>query len=137
MTWLVTGGAGYIGAHICSAMQEAGEDVVVLDDLSTGDVDRIPGTPMVYGSILDGDLVARTLRAHRISGIVHVAGKKQVEESVHRPLHYYEQNVEGLRVLLDAATSAIIRSPTSLVLPYGLTGRHSVRSSTRSTSGAP
>lgn len=110
MTWLVTGGAGYIGAHITSAMQEAGEEIVVLDDLSSGDPARIPGTPLVQGSILDGELVARVLREHRVQGIVHVAAKKQVEESVHRPLYYYEQNVEGLRVLLEAATAAGVES---------------------------
>src|SRR5512132_997225 len=110
MPWLVTGGAGYIGAHVTSAMRDAGEDVVVLDDLSTGDPARIPGTPLVRGSTLDGGLVERTLREHGIDGIVHLAAKKQVEESVHRPLYYYEQNVEGLRVLLEAATAAGVES---------------------------
>ena len=110
MTWLVTGGAGYIGAHICLAMARAGEDVVVLDDLSTGDAGRIPDIPLVVGSVLDAELVGRLLREHDVRGIVHVAAKKQVEESVRRPLHYYEQNVEGLRVLLEAATSAGVES---------------------------
>ena len=110
MTWLVTGGAGYIGAHIVSAMHDAGESVVVLDDLSTGDADRIPDTPLVHGSILDGDTVARTLRSWEVTGIVHLAAKKQVEESVHRPLYYYQQNVEGLRVLLEAALDAGVES---------------------------
>jgi len=103
MTWLVTGGAGYIGAHIIAAMQDAGESVVALDDLSTGDANRIPDVPLVRGSILDIDCVERTLRRYHVDGIVHVAGKKQVEESVRRPLFYYEQNVEGLRLLLQAA----------------------------------
>ncbi|MGY1604671.1 UDP-glucose 4-epimerase GalE [Geodermatophilus sp. SYSU D00815] len=103
MTWLVTGGAGYIGAHITRAMLEAGEPVVLLDDLSTGDASRVPEVPLVVGSVLDGALVERTLREHRVRGVVHVAAKKQVEESVRRPLHYYRENVEGLRVLLEAA----------------------------------
>ncbi len=110
MTWLITGGAGYIGGHIVLAMRAAGEEVVVLDDLSSGDVSRIPGVPLTVGSVLDGDLVARLLTTHRVRGIVHVAAKKQVEESVRRPLHYYEQNVEGLRVLLQAATDAGVES---------------------------
>jgi UDP-glucose 4-epimerase len=110
MTWLVTGGAGYIGGHITLAMTVAGEDVVVLDDLSTGDAARIPGTPLVEGSVLDRDLVLRTLREHAVRGIVHVAAKKQVEESVRLPLFYYRQNVEGLRVLLDAATEVGVES---------------------------
>jgi UDP-glucose 4-epimerase len=104
MQWLVTGGAGYIGAHVVVAMRSAGESVVVLDDLSTGDPQRVRGVPMIHGSVLDGHLVARTIREHRIDGVVHLAGKKQVEESVRRPLFYYQENVEGLRSLLQAAT---------------------------------
>ncbi|MBB3087074.1 UDP-glucose 4-epimerase GalE [Geodermatophilus sabuli] len=110
MTWLVTGGAGYIGAHIVSAMRETGEEVVVLDDLSSGDRQRIPGVPFVTGSVLDADLVARTVADHGVHGVVHVAAKKQVEESVRRPLYYYRENVEGLRTLLEAATGAGVGS---------------------------
>jgi UDP-glucose 4-epimerase len=108
VTWLVTGGAGYIGAHVVVAMRQAGEDVVVLDDLSTGDPGRIPDVPLVVGSVLDADLVGRTLREHRVTGIVHVAAKKQVEESIRRPLLYYRENVEGLRVLLEEAGAASV-----------------------------
>src|SRR5687767_5353732 len=110
MTWLVTGGAGYIGSHIVTAMRDAGDSVIVMDDLSTGEAGRLPGIPLVHGSVLDGDLVARTLREHDVTGIVHLAAKKQVEESVHRPLFYYHQNVEGLRVLLEAAGGAGVES---------------------------
>src|SRR5215218_8330357 len=100
MSWLVTGGAGYIGAHVVSALLGSDEHVVVLDDLSTGDGRRVDRVPLVHGSVLDGPLVARTLREHDVHGVVHLAAKKQVEESDRLPLHYYEQNVEGLRVLL-------------------------------------
>ncbi len=110
MTWLVTGGAGYIGAHVVAAMREAGEAVVVLDDLSTGDPDRLSGTTLVVGSVLDGDLVGRTVRQHGVSGVVHVAAKKQVEESVRVPLLYYRENVEGLRVLLEQVVAAGVGS---------------------------
>ena len=103
MKWLVTGGAGYIGAHVVAAMRAAGEAVVVLDDLSTGDPQRLLDVPLVQGSVLDGDLVARTVRQQRVQGVVHLAGKKQVEESVRRPLLYYKENVEGLRSLLQAS----------------------------------
>ena len=72
----MTGGAGYIGSHVVSVMREAGESVVVLDDLSSGDPDRIPGTPVVVGSVFDAGLVAETLRAHDVRGIVHIAAKK-------------------------------------------------------------
>ncbi|MFD2092802.1 UDP-glucose 4-epimerase GalE [Blastococcus deserti] len=110
MTWLVTGGAGYIGAHVVAAMTEAGERVVVLDDLSTGDPARIPGVPMVQGSVLDQPLLEQTMREHGVTGVVHIAAKKQVEESVHRPLYYYRENVEGLRRLLEVATATGVES---------------------------
>ncbi|WP_425246690.1 UDP-glucose 4-epimerase GalE [Streptomyces sp. NEAU-NA10] len=111
MTWLITGGAGYIGAHVVRAMTEAGERAVVYDDLSTGVAERVPGgVPLVEGSTLDVALVARTLAEHEITGVVHLAAKKQVGESVNRPLHYYRQNVEGLRVLLGAVTEADVPS---------------------------
>ena len=110
MTWLVTGGAGYIGAHVVDAMRAAGERVVVLDDLSTGVQKRLDDVPFVLGSILDRPLVEDTMRTHGVRGVVHLAAKKQVEESVRRPLHYYEQNVEGLRRLLEAATATGVES---------------------------
>ncbi|MFF3844841.1 UDP-glucose 4-epimerase GalE [Streptomyces sp. NPDC002328] len=111
MTWLITGGAGYIGAHVVRAMTEAGERAVVYDDLSTGIAERVPsGVPLVAGSTLDGPLLARALAEHEITGVVHLAAKKQVGESVDRPLHYYRENVEGLRVLLDAVTAAEVPS---------------------------
>jgi UDP-glucose 4-epimerase len=110
MTWLVTGGAGYIGAHVVEAMRAAGQGVVVLDDLSSGMRERVDDVPLVVGSILDRPLVEETMRAHGVRGIVHLAAKKQVEESVRRPLFYYEQNVEGLRRLLDAATTTGVES---------------------------
>jgi len=109
VSWLVTGGAGYVGAHVVSAMREAGEPVVVLDDLSSGDAARIPGVPLVVGTVLDEFLVRRTLEEHRVSGVVHIAAKKQVEESVRQPLYYYRENVEGLRVLLQEAVSVEVR----------------------------
>ncbi|MFI1539516.1 UDP-glucose 4-epimerase GalE [Streptomyces anandii] len=107
MTWLITGGAGYIGSHVVRAMTEAGERTVVYDDLSSGIAERVPdGVPLVVGSTLDGDLVAKALAEHDVTGVVHLAAKKQVGESVDLPLHYYRENVEGLRVLLEAVTAA-------------------------------
>ncbi|MEU9342765.1 UDP-glucose 4-epimerase GalE [Streptomyces sp. NPDC048278] len=111
MTWLITGGAGYIGAHVVRAMAEAGERTVVYDDLSTGIAERLPeDVPLVTGSTLDGEKVARVLAEHEVTGVVHLAAKKQVGESVDRPLHYYHENVEGLRVLLRAVTEAQVPS---------------------------
>ncbi|WP_405736220.1 UDP-glucose 4-epimerase GalE [Streptomyces sp. NBC_00028] len=111
MTWLITGGAGYIGAHVVRAMTQAGEGTVVYDDLSTGIAERVPdGVPLVVGSTLDGERVARALADHGITGVVHLAAKKQVGESVDLPLHYYRENVEGLRVLLEQVTGAGVPS---------------------------
>lgn len=111
MTWLITGGAGYIGAHVVRAMTEAGERTVVYDDLSTGVAERVPEeVPLVVGTTLDGEKVARVLAEHEVTGVVHLAAKKQVGESVERPLHYYRENVEGLRVLLQAVTEAGVPS---------------------------
>ncbi|CAL9412914.1 UDP-glucose 4-epimerase GalE [Streptomyces sp. enrichment culture] len=107
MTWMITGGAGYIGSHVVRAMTAAGEPVVVLDDLSTGRADRLPaGVPLEKGTVLDRDFLDRVLREHAVTGIVHIAAKKQVAESVAKPLLYYRQNVEGMRALLDAAVAA-------------------------------
>ena len=103
MTWLVTGGAGYIGAHVVRALVQDGRQVVVLDDLSTGSRDRVdPGATLVEGSVLDRGLVRRVLREHRVTGVVHIAAKKQVGESVADPLLYYRENVEGLIALLES-----------------------------------
>ena len=103
MTWLVTGGAGYIGAHVVRALQHAELAAVVLDDLSSGHEQFVPrDVPFVKGSILDGSLVERTLEDHKVTGVVHVAGFKYAGVSVQRPLHTYEQNVTGTAVLLAA-----------------------------------
>jgi UDP-glucose 4-epimerase len=110
MTWLVTGGAGYIGAHVVSAMRDGGAAVIVLDDLSTGDRAHVAGVPFVEGSVLDQPLLERTMREHAVTGVVHIAGRKQVEESVRRPLFYYRENVEGLRRLLEAVTATGVGS---------------------------
>ncbi|MGA5164987.1 MULTISPECIES: UDP-glucose 4-epimerase GalE [Streptomyces] len=107
MTWLITGGAGFIGSHVVKAMAEGGERIVVLDDLSTGRPERLPeGVPLEVGTVLDREVVDRVLREHAVTGIVHIAGKKQVAESVAEPLHYYHENVEGLRTLLEGAVGA-------------------------------
>ena len=100
MAWLVTGGAGYIGAHVVHAMVEDGQDVVVLDDLSTGAAERIhPTARFVAGSVLDEAAMGEALAD--VTGVVHIAAKKQVGESVDDPLHYYRENVAGLVTLLE------------------------------------
>ena len=143
MSWLITGGAGYIGAHVVDAFRSLDEAVVVLDDLSTGDPARVGDAMLVEGSILDEELVRRTLRDHDVRGIVHIAAKKQVGESVADPVKYYRENVTGTATLLAAAVDAGVESfvfsssaatygmpdtdtvtedaPTHPVSPYGTT----------------
>ena len=114
MTWLITGGAGYIGAHVARTMAGAGERVVVLDDLTAAVPERLEGMPgpqpvLVRGSVLDRELLDRTFAEHGITGVVHLAARKQVGESVEQPLHYYRENVHGLTVLLEAVVAAGVR----------------------------
>jgi UDP-glucose 4-epimerase len=110
MTWLITGGAGYIGAHVARAMAAEGEQVLVLDDLSTGVPARLPeGIPLVHGSALDGELLKRVLTEHGVTGVVHLAARKQVGESVAEPTRYYQENVGGLATLLEAVAGAGVR----------------------------
>ncbi|CAL9387544.1 UDP-glucose 4-epimerase [Streptomyces sp. enrichment culture] len=107
MTWLITGGAGYIGAHVARAMAEAGERVLALDDLSAGVPARLPAeVPLVRGSSLDGELLKRVFAEHGVTGVVHLAARKQVAESVAQPTRYYRENVGGLVTLLEAVAEA-------------------------------
>jgi len=111
MTWMVTGGAGYIGAHVVRAFQDEGLDVVVLDDLSSGRSEFVPdGVPLVEGSIADADVVSRVLRDHRVEGVVHVAALKYAGVSVREPLAFYRVNVEGTRVLVEQCLDAGVRN---------------------------
>jgi UDP-glucose 4-epimerase len=110
VTWLVTGGAGYIGGHVVRALTAAGHRAVVLDDLSTGRRDRIPEhTGLVVGSVLDRAALDRAFADHAVAGVVHLAGKKQVAQSVACPTFYYRENVEGLRTVLDAMADHGVR----------------------------
>lgn len=107
MTWLVTGGAGYIGSHVVRALRAADAAVVVIDDLSTGLVGFVPeDVPLVRANLLDGDAVRTTLDEHRVRGVIHIAGYKYAGESVQRPLHTYRQNVSAMVTLLDAVAAA-------------------------------
>jgi UDP-glucose 4-epimerase len=110
MTWLVTGGAGYIGSHVVRAFSHVGLGVVVLDDLSSGHSEFVPaGVPLVVGSVVDTALVEQTLTAHQVTGVVHLAGFKYAGVSVTRPVHTYEQNVTGTVHLLAAMAAQGVR----------------------------
>jgi UDP-glucose 4-epimerase len=121
-TWLLTGGAGYIGAHVIRALQAGGRDVIVLDDLSTGVRDKVPaGVPFVEASVADQDAVLAALTEYDVTGVVHLAAKKAVGESVERPEFYYRENVDGMLSLLEAmavaGTRALVYSSSAAV--YG------------------
>ncbi|KMO84782.1 UDP-glucose 4-epimerase GalE [Mycolicibacterium chubuense] len=107
MRIMVTGGAGYIGAHVVLALRRDGHDVAVIDDLSTGAPDRLTDdTPLFVCSVLDTEQVAENLRAHGCELVVHVAAKKAVEQSVAEPLMYYRENVIGMHSVLTAMVQA-------------------------------
>src|SRR6187455_244074 len=107
MSWLVTGGAGYIGTHVVRALHAAGMDAVALDDLSTGIESFVVGqTPLVRASVLDTDAVTAALVEYDVEGVIHCAGYKFAGESVRRPLHTCQQNVDGTRSLLQSMAIA-------------------------------
>jgi len=109
MTVLVTGGAGYIGSHIVRAFGLAGLDCVVVDDLSSGHREFVPdGVTFVDATILDSEVVAKAMVEHEVEAVVHLAGFKYAGVSVQRPLHTYEQNVQGTVALLQAMRDAEI-----------------------------
>lgn len=100
---MVTGGAGYIGSHVVHALQEADLAPVVVDDLSTGFERFVPeGVPFVRTSILDQAALEQAMKDHDVTGVIHLAGYKYAGVSVQRPLHTYQQNVQGTATLLDA-----------------------------------
>lgn len=106
MTWLITGGAGYIGSHVVASAKKAGFSVAVIDDLSAGFADRVPSdVPFIRADIADRDAVAAAVKKYNITGVVHLAAKKQVGESVEKPLLYWDWNISKMITFLDVLTS--------------------------------
>jgi len=104
MTVLVTGGAGYIGSHMVLALAEAGESVVVIDNLSTGFSAFLPeGVPLFIGDAGDENLVEAVIEQHNVESIIHFAGSVVVPDSMRDPLGYYRNNTFTTRNLLNAA----------------------------------
>ena len=121
-TWLLTGGAGYIGAHVLRALRESGRRVVVIDDLSTGVRGRVPDdVDFIQADVCDAEAVASVLRDFAVDGVIHLAAKKAVGESVEQPLFYYRENVMGclslLEAMRDVGTSRLVYSSSAAV--YG------------------
>ena len=101
-TVLVSGGAGYIGSHVVRQLVEAGESVVVLDDLSTGFRDAVAGADFVLGNSGDSALVGKLLRERRVATVLHFAARIVVPDSVADPLGYYGANTCTSRSLIAA-----------------------------------
>ena len=123
MRVLVTGGAGYVGSVSVERLVEAGHDVVVLDDLSTGHREAVPDVASLeVGSYGDPERIGRLLERAQVDAILHCAARSLVGESVREPARYYHDNVAGGIVLLDAARQAgierIVFSSTAAV--YGV-----------------
>lgn len=110
MTVLVTGGAGYIGSHTVHDLVDAGERVVVLDNLSTGFASALP-RPMlpVVGDVGDQALVSELIDEHEVDAVIHFAGSTIVPESMTDPLGYYGNNTANSRALLEAAVKGGVK----------------------------
>ena len=109
-TWLVTGGAGYIGNHVTRALLESGRQVVVLDDLSSGLADRIPkNVAFIQADVTDRAALVAALAEHQVDGVIHLAAKKAAGESVNVPLYYYRENVAGMLSVLEAMQEAGVK----------------------------
>ena len=139
---LVTGGAGYIGSHVVRQLGERGENVIVLDNLSTGHKEAVLYGTLVVGDTGDRELVLRLLREHNIKSILHFAANTVVPESVEKPLQYYRNNTVNVLNLLEccqaagvehfifSSTAAVYGTPDTLMVteesptrpesPYGL-----------------
>ena len=125
MSVLVTGSAGYIGGHMALGLLDAGETVIVLDNLSTGFTWGVPeGAQLVVGDMGDADLVARLIDEHAIDAIAHFAAKIVVPDSVRDPLGYYLNNVSNARSLIEAAIKGRVKTFifSSTAAVYGETG---------------
>jgi UDP-glucose 4-epimerase len=103
LPWIVTGGAGYIGSHVVEKITSSGRRAIVLDDLSSGLSSRLaPEVPLMEASLQDVTSVNDLFENNVVAGVVHLAAKKRVGESLERPDYYWRENVGGLQNLLAA-----------------------------------
>ena len=117
MAILVTGGAGYIGSHTCVELQNAGYDVVVLDNLSNASeksldrVEALTGKKVTFykGDILDRDILNKIFAEQKIDSCIHFAGLKAVGESTRLPAKYYRNNIDTTLTLLECMKEAGVK----------------------------
>ncbi len=121
MSVLVVGGAGYIGAHVVRLLRAEGAEVVVIDNLSTSQPERVGDTPLINLDIsLPGatEGIAQVIRDYGVDSVIHFAAKKRVGESVEDPLYYYRQNLCSMVSLLGRCSRrACARSSSRRPLP--------------------
>lgn len=124
---LVTGGAGYIGSTISSALEDGGYIPVILDDLSTGPIEHVGQRLFYKGDFSDKALLQKIVLEHKIDGVIHCAAKIKVSESVHFPYDYYECNViksiSFLKHLVDLKLTNVVFSSTAAVYASSDTGQ--------------
>ena len=106
---LLTGGLGYIGSHVAAEITDAGGQVVIADDVSTGTIDRAEGAPLLQIDLADStqrDRLVQFMREYGVTSVVHLAGRKSAPESVTRPAWYFQQNIGALACVLEAMSLA-------------------------------
>ncbi len=133
MAVLVTGGAGYIGSHMVLELLDAGKDVVVLDNLSTGFRWAVPPqADLIVGDVGDQALVSKIIKDHNVNAIIHFAGSIIVPESVEKPLDYYHNNTANSRALIEAAVDNGVKNFifSSTAAVYGMPDQNPVSETT-------
>jgi UDP-glucose 4-epimerase len=141
MSILVTGGAGYIGSHVVSLLKEIKEDVIIVDNLSTGRKENILHGKLITGDLSDLNFLNKVFQDHNIDAVLHFAGSIVVPESVENPILYYKNNTENSLNLINccikykvkkfifSSTAAVYgtpdggvareETPTNAINPYG------------------
>lgn len=135
MSILVTGGAGYIGAHVVSLLRQRNYEVVVVDNLATGRAERVGAVPLIVMDLTEPDAqeqLVRVFRDREVEAVIHIAALKQVGESVANPLLYYRENVGGMVTLLSAMEECGVKRFvfSSSAATYGMPDIETVTEST-------